>query len=281
MAGEPTKTTTIRGQTLAFNEYGDPEGEPVVFLHGTPGSRLLSGLFNDTARRVGCRIIAPDRPGFGRSTSWPVRKLTDAGIIVANILDACGVADARLVGFSGGGPHALAAAATRSNRVREVHLVSGATPPEMGEPVAKQQRLATLARRTPRLLGGLFRTQAWLANWWPNIVVSQFTIDPQGISDTDIHLVTSDFIEAVKGGGSGAVTESRLLATPWTFDLTDVDVATQLWHGTRDENVPVDGIRELCESLPDADLTVHDTDHLSTLLAYRESFAECGTRDRT
>jgi pimeloyl-ACP methyl ester carboxylesterase len=281
MTDEPTGSTTIRGRTVAFNEYGDPEGEPLVFLHGTPGSRLLGGLFDDTARRAGCRLIAPDRPGYGQSTSWPTRKLTNAGTIVAGILDACGVADARLVGFSGGGPHALAAAATRSNRVCEVHIVSGATPPGMGEPVATQQRLATLARRTPRLLGGLFRTQGWFANRWPNTVVSQFTTDPQGIPDTDVHLVASDFIEAVDRGASGAVAESRLLANPWTFDLTDVDVATRLWHGTQDENVPIDGVRELCESLSDADLTVHDTDHLTTLLAYRDSLAEAGTRDRT
>lgn len=279
MTDEPTGITTILGRKVAFNEYGDPEGEPLVFLHGTPGSRLLGGLFDDTARRAGYLLIVPDRPGYGQSTSWPTRKLTDAGTIVAGILDACGVADARVVGFSGGGPHALAAAAIRPNRVREVHIVSGATPPGMGEPVPTQQRLATLARRTPRLLGGLFRTQAWIANRWPNIVVSQYTTGLQGIPDTDVRLVANDFIEAVGGGASGAVAESRLLANPWAFNLADVDVATRLWHGTQDENVPVNGVRELCETLSDADLTVHDTDHLTTLLAYRDSLAEAGIRD--
>ena len=273
MADEPAGTTTIRGRTVAFNEYGDPEGEPLVFLHGTPGSRLFGGLFDDAARRAGYRLIAPDRPGYGRSTSWPTRELTDAGSIVAGILDACGVADTRLVGFSGGGPHALAAAAAYSNRVREVHIISGATPPGMGEPVATQRQLATLARRTPRLLGGLFRMQAWLANPWPSLVVSQFTTDTNGIPNTDVQLVACDFIEAVGGGAKGAVTESRLLASPWAFDLTNVDVSARLWHGKRDENVPVDGVRELRESLQDAELTVHDTDHLTTLLAYRDSLA--------
>lgn len=270
MADAPTGTTTIRSQTVAFNEYGDSTGEPLVFLHGTPGSRLLGGLFDDAARRAGYRLIAPDRPGYGRSTSWPTRKLTDAGDIVAGVLDAYGVADARLVGFSGGGPHALAAAATHSNRVREVHIISGATPPGMGEPATTQQRLATLARRTPRLLGGLFRTQAWLTNWVPALVVSQFTTDPNGIPDTDVQLVACDFIEAVGGGASGAVAESRLLADPWPFDLASVDVSARLWHGKRDENVPVNGVRELCKLLQDAELTVHNTDHLTTLLAYRD-----------
>lgn len=271
MTAEPTATTTIRGRTLAFDEYGDPTGEPLVLLHGTPGSRLLGRLLEDVACRGGWRILAPDRPGYGASTSWPTRTLSDAGAMVAGVLDACDVADARLVGFSGGGPHALAAAAAHPRRIREVHVVSGATPPGMGDPVATQRWLATLARRTPRLLGASFRSQARLATLVPSLVVSQFTTDPAEIPESDLRIVARDFLEAVRGGASGAVAESRLLAGTWGFDRTDTDAPTRFWHGDCDENVPLDGARELCESLQDAELTVCDGDHLTTLLAYRDA----------
>lgn len=266
-------TTTVRGRTVAFSEYGDPKGEPVVLLHGTPGSRLLGGLFDDATRRAGLRLLAPDRPGYGRSASWTERTLTDAGAVVAGVLDACEIADARVVGFSGGGAHALAAAVTHPDRIREVHVVSGATPVGMGEPVTTQRRLATLACRTPRLLGGLFRAQARFANWSPALVVSQFTANPDAVSERDARLVVHDFAEAVNGGASGAVAESRLLARSWGFDLSEVSVPVRLWHGEHDANVPIDGLRELCASLTNAELTVYDTDHLTTLLAYRDALA--------
>jgi pimeloyl-ACP methyl ester carboxylesterase len=28
------------GRRLGYAEYGDPEGEPIMLFHGTPGSRL-------------------------------------------------------------------------------------------------------------------------------------------------------------------------------------------------------------------------------------------------
>ena len=53
--------TLADGRTLAYLELGDPGGQPVLALHGTPGSsRQLRGL-EATARDRGIRMIAPDR----------------------------------------------------------------------------------------------------------------------------------------------------------------------------------------------------------------------------
>ena len=52
------------GATVAFSEYGDPQGAPVFFCHGWPSSRTMAELTHDAARDLGVRIISPDRPGF-------------------------------------------------------------------------------------------------------------------------------------------------------------------------------------------------------------------------
>ena len=57
----------IDGRRVAYATYGDPEGRPVVFCHGTPGSRLLARLLDAPATRRGVRVLAPDRPGVGES----------------------------------------------------------------------------------------------------------------------------------------------------------------------------------------------------------------------
>src|SRR3954463_4716799 len=56
------------GRRLCFAEYGAPDGAPVIYLHGTPGSRLQGVHAHDAALSRDVRLICPDRPGYGGST---------------------------------------------------------------------------------------------------------------------------------------------------------------------------------------------------------------------
>jgi len=269
------------GRAVAYAEYGDPDGVPVLFLHGTPGSRLLGAVWDRAARERGVCLLAVDRPGYGQSDPWRGRTLADTGAFVAPVLDDAGVESVGVVGFSGGGPHALALAATHSERVRSVDLVAGAAPPECVESEPRPQRvLGALATRTPRLLGGLLRVQAWVARRGsPSLVVSQYTSGDgdaagdgvEAVPDDTAELVRREFCEALARSRNGVVTESRLFARGWDVSLDAVECPVRLTHGERDGNVPVDAARRLAERLPDATLSVTDADHLHTLLGSRES----------
>jgi len=280
------------GRTVAYAEYGDPDGVPVLFFHGTPGSRLLGGLYDRPARERGVRLLAPDRPGYGESDPWRGHTLADTGAFVSPVLDDAGVESVGVVGFSGGGPHALALAATHGERVRSVDLVAGAAPRDCLENEPRPQRvLGTLATRTPRLLGALLRGQSWVARRAsPSLTVSQFTSDgdavgPGGatagvdaVPDDTAALVKRDFCEALGRSRNGAVTESRLLAAEWDFSLGAVDCPVRLTHGERDGNVPVAAARRLADRLG-ADPTVTGADHLGTLLDSRESVLDAQVAD--
>jgi pimeloyl-ACP methyl ester carboxylesterase len=261
------------GRTVAYAEYGDPEGRPVLFLHGTPGSRLLGALFEGVARDEGVRVLAPDRPGCGVSEPHPGRTLSDTGEFLAPVLRDAGVSRAGVVGFSGGGPHALAFAATHADLVAGVDVVAGAVPPALRESTPRTQRiLGTLARRTPTLLSGLLRAQGWVAGRGsPDAVVSQYTTGdrPAELTEEDAELVRKDFLEAVTNHRSGTVTESALLDREWDFDPAGVDVPVRLHHGERDANVPVAGAHRLADELGAETTVFEDADHLGTLLRSR------------
>ncbi|MFN2241868.1 MAG: alpha/beta fold hydrolase, partial [Anaerolineae bacterium] len=64
------------GRRLGFAEYGDPEGEPVLYFHGAPSSRLLHPD-EEITRSLGARLIILERPGFGLSDFQPGRRLLD------------------------------------------------------------------------------------------------------------------------------------------------------------------------------------------------------------
>jgi len=55
------------GRRLAFADYGDPQGQPLFFFHGFPGSRYDGAYTGQAAAGMGIRLIAPDRPGMGYS----------------------------------------------------------------------------------------------------------------------------------------------------------------------------------------------------------------------
>lgn len=264
-----TTCSTAENRQLAYAEYGDADGAPVLFLHGTPGSRRLGGLFHADARERGIRLIAPDRPGYGRSEPWPDRSIADAGTYLTDLLDDAGVESAGVIGFSGGGAHALALAATRPDRVESVDVVAGTTPPSVTEETPTPQRvLSGLAGTTPRLLGALLRSQAWLAaRRDPSLVLAQYTDDPESIPEDVAETVKADFLEAFADSRSGAVTEFRNTAAPWGIGLDHITVDVRVRHGDADTNVPVENARRLHDRLPSAEFHVLDgADHLRTLL---------------
>lgn len=55
------------GEDLCWAEYGDRNGQPVFVFHGNPGSRLAWGAMPGSPFLEGVRLVAPDRPGYGKT----------------------------------------------------------------------------------------------------------------------------------------------------------------------------------------------------------------------
>lgn len=260
--------------SISYREYGDSEGTPLIFFHGTPGSALLGAVFQDPAREAGRKVIAIDRPGYGSSSPWPNRTLTDTGTFVSAVLEDVGATAADLVGFSGGGPHALAVATTHPDRVRDLHLVGGVAPPSLRERTpAVQRTLSGLARRLPTLVKGVFRAQAWVADHASaSFIVRQYIDGNQDhIPEEIAEIVRRDFVTAFADHRSGAVQELRMLNGSWRPLLETIDRPVQLWHGDTDTNVPIENARKVRDRLPDAELEVFENaDHLTALLLSRD-----------
>ena len=97
------------GRSLAYAEWGDPDGRPVVLFSGTPSSRLLCPDA-DATEALGVRLITVDRPGYGRPDPDPKHSLLTWADDYAALHRLLGLPPCPVVGWSGGGPHALACA---------------------------------------------------------------------------------------------------------------------------------------------------------------------------
>jgi pimeloyl-ACP methyl ester carboxylesterase len=245
------------GRTLAYATAGDPDGAPVVVHHGTPGSRLFGALLVDAARDAGARLLVPDRPGYGRSDPPPDGwGWTDWVADYEAFLDAISTPRAAVLGFSGGGPFAVAAAT--SDRTTRAGLVGALVPPAEGV-------LAALARLPP-LFRALFRGSDLFARLvGPAAVVGQYT-------DRDVPApveaaVAADFHEAHRRNTRATAREFRAAATSGIGTLRPAPPVCA-WHGTRDGNVPLDHVRAFVDDAG-GELRTLDADHLGALLDCR------------
>src|SRR6516165_2603800 len=118
MARDGRLATAADGRAIAFAEWGDPAGFPVFGLHGTPNSRLARHWDESVFVEAGARLITYDRPGYGGSDRHAGRRVVDCVGDVVAIADALGLERFSVTGTSGGGPHALAVAASVPERIR-------------------------------------------------------------------------------------------------------------------------------------------------------------------
>lgn len=119
------------GRTLSYAEFGDPIGYPLMFFHGFPSCRLEAWFLDPIAQRKGIRLIAPDRPGFGRSTFQPNRQFVHYPSDIRALADHLELDRFAILGGSGGGPYALACAKDIPGRLSAVGLLASAGPWEI------------------------------------------------------------------------------------------------------------------------------------------------------
>ena len=140
------------GRELAYDQYGDPAGFPVLSCHGGMSSRLDAAPADGAALAKGVRLISPDRPGMGLSTYQPGRRLLDWPEDVRELTESLGIERFAVMGWSAGGPYAAACAARLGDRVTAAALLSssvpldaygtsrGLTPEDRGLPVPEPPR---------------------------------------------------------------------------------------------------------------------------------------------
>ena len=96
--------TAADGRILKVREDGDPDGIPVMTLHGMPGGRTLWRGDVEAAAARGVRLIAYDRPGYGGSSRHKGRNVADCASDVRAIAQALGIRRLGVTGASGGEP---------------------------------------------------------------------------------------------------------------------------------------------------------------------------------
>ncbi|MFC0532771.1 alpha/beta fold hydrolase [Phytohabitans kaempferiae] len=253
---------------MAVEETGAPDGLPVFLMHGTPGSRGGIKPRGIVLHRLGVRLICYDRPGYGASDRRKGRRVVDAAADVRAIADALDLDRFAVVGRSGGGPHALAVAASLPDRVNRAAVLVSLAPADapgldwyggMGESNMDEYQLADLGHRA--LMASL-TSQADRLRRDPE---SQIAFLEKELSGPDRRVVDNvamrrqlaeSWAEAVRLGAEGWIDDALAFRRGWGFDPATIRVPVRLWHGTNDQFSPVAHTRWLAARIPGAEIQV-------------------------
>ena len=246
---------TPDGRKLAYALWGDPDGFPVLYMHGTPGCRLERWPNDDLYRRSGVFFVTHDRPGYGRSTRRRGRKVVDEVDDVVALADHLGLDSFGVTGVSGGGAHALACAARLSDRVVRATCLVGVAPTgspglerdawlagmdpenvkefgwaEAGEEVLTRELELESARIAARVAED------------PSTVLGDFELSESDKAELareeTVQIIRESWGEHAISGVGGWVDDDLVHLWPWGFDVSEISIPVLVWYGATDVLVP-------------------------------------------
>jgi pimeloyl-ACP methyl ester carboxylesterase len=255
------------GRTVAWVETGVLDGRPLLWLPGTPASRLWFRTDQTPWVERRLRVIVTERPGFGASTRHLGSTFFDHADDLIAMLDILAVEHLPVLGISGASPYVLAFCERHPDRVVAASIVVGTTPFDETEArqlvglSAESNRLARAGDRDgmTQLLAPL--REALLAD---PLASFREIMRTAPASDQEImrdprwqRTFVRGLTEALRAGVEGWVDESVLLVRGWNdLDVAAVRTDVTWWHGDHDRNAPLSAVRRLVAELPRARLNV-------------------------
>lgn len=275
-----------KGGHIAFDEYGDPNGRPVLFCHGWPSSRSMAELTDDAARRLGIRIISPDRPGISGASFAPARTLLDWPQTLGALIEKLSLGKFHVLGVSGGAPYAYASAWAFPDRVQAVAIVSGAPPIAELRDHAGLLRLyrwmLALHRTRPELLRKLFRVARPFAAMRMSLRARPFLrlmlqkLDAEALRDSRaFNACFESSRRAWHASVEGVIADAEIYAKPWGFSLEEICAPVRIWHGTKDRTFSYTLAEELATRFQYCSLRiVENAGHYSLPIRHIEQILE-------
>jgi len=264
----PFKTIKLfDGRCLEYREYGDPHGQPVVFLHSCVHSRKAPHPSSTMIEESGIRLIAPERPGFGETSLLPDGHAEHLyAQDIGQLLDHLDIKQAYLLSDTSGAMFGLVCCRFAPERFIRHAIVTYYPEPRFDDQtnILRGERLALKTYQTmPRIflthlakiiIGGISKNPD---NYFGRIK-EQLPLADQSITQSREHRAI--FAEAIRNAYpdklKGYIDDFMQRLTPYSFDVGDINVPTQIWHGSANNFVDIISAKKLHQSMPKSELIV-------------------------
>ena len=250
------------GRLLDIQVSGPQDGTPLVMHHGTPGSLVRFRVIEEAVHGRGLRLVTYSRAGYGVSTRKAGRSVADVAADLEAVLDHVGAQHCLVLGWSGGGPHALASAALVPGRVLAATTLASVAPYDaegldflagMGE--GNIEEFGAAIAGEGEISAALDKEAAQLCEAPTEDVLESMStllpdVDRAALAGEAGDELTSQIAEGVRLGASGWIDDDLAFVKPWGFAVEEISVPVFLWQGDRDLMVPFEHGRWLADRIP-------------------------------
>lgn len=254
------------GRQLAFEQFGDRNGIPVIFQHGLGDSRLARHPDEKLTIEAGIRLITVDRPGYGESSPNPGRNYLNWVQDIEHLANELNIHRFGILGHSAGAPYALAIAFKLSDRVSKVVLASPLgqlNVPGVSKMIHKNFRVLLKFYWFKPLIRFVSNSEAKRAN----SDIAKYTEDQLKESPNSDKILFSDHAllkmfedgmkEAFRQGGKGWQ-EDIFACINWGFNPEKIKISVKIYHGSSDEILFHEMGRRLATQIPNSDFQLYD-----------------------
>ncbi len=269
------------GREIEILDNALPSSKAIVFHHGTPSHASTWMPWFNECSALGIRAISYSRAGYGTSDRNFGRRVVDVNIDIGKILDEKSVTEFVSIGWSGGGPHAIANALDHRNRgVITLASVGKYGAPDLNflEGMGQENHDEFGAA-----LAGEIALQEWMNLNGPGMkdVTAEQVIQALGglIGDADKKVLTGDFAvefasvtrNSLAVSFDGWIDDDLAFIKDWGFDLAKISVPVKIWQGDQDLMVPYSHSQWLASKISTSELSsVPGHGHLSLIAAYKK-----------
>lgn len=279
------------GRAIEVATFGDPRGHTVFFHHGSPGCVETARTFEAVAEDAGLFFVTMSRAGYGTSARRAGRTVASIVDDTRSVLDAFDRDEYVSVGWSGGGPHALACAALDAPRCRKAWSLAGVAPTDvdfdwtegMGPENVEEFELAKVAG--PDYEGHVEQYAAQFVDATADNIIEIFggllsDVDKAVLADAERRAAFAlSCRHAFASGWRGFYDDDRAFFANWGFDPTAITVPVEVWYGDNDLMVPATHGAWLGANLPTSSVVYEPGEgHISLVVEHLDELASSFVR---
>ncbi len=268
------------GRFLEYFDNGISSTSAIVFHHGTPAHACLWSPWLELAASRGIRALSYSRAGYGISDRNEGRTVFTNNEDIRELLDSFGIRDFISIGWSGGGPHALATTMMSGSK----GAITLAGVGEYGVP--DLDFLAGMGPENEEEFGEALKGEAEISAWMDKNaapfkeVTSGEIREALGglIGDVDKKaldgVIADEYATATRKGLAvsfdGWIDDDIAFIQPWGFALSEISVPVHIWQGDDDFMVPKAHSYWLEKHIPTGTLNfVPGHGHISLIADYK------------
>lgn len=268
---------TEDGRDLEVFRRGPADAFPFLWFGGTPTEASgIPRVTQDVVESKNWQLVSYSRPGYAGSTAQPGRTVADTVSDAVAVLDHLGLSRFVTLGWSGGGPHALACAALLPGQCAAAATLAGVAPydadglewldgmapenhEEFGAAVESRESLITYLEDQASVLGNVTGDEVSAAI---GELVSD--VDRAALTGEMADTVAATFRRALSAGIAGWRDDDLAFVKDWGFRPSAITTPVSIWQGRQDHMVPFGHSQWLAAHIPGARLHLHsDQGHLS------------------